>query len=153
MRLVVIVLTFLLFVGFIGFVLTNLDTRVPVTVWKTQYPDLPLFLVVIVAVFVGVCYAGIIGVAEGANIRRANRRLAREAQRLETELNYLRTQPSSAPRPEPDSVHETPAPAETKEEAPRPAAPPVATAPVYGPDEEGWPSDDDEDVYSGGRAV
>jgi len=84
MRLLVIVLTFLLFVGIVGFVLTNLDTRVPVTVWETQYMDLPLFLLGIIAVFVGICYAGIIGVAEGASIRLANRRLAREVQRSTT---------------------------------------------------------------------
>src|SRR5262245_45624871 len=129
MRLLVIVLTFLLFVGIIGFVLTNLDTRVPVTIWKTQYHDLPLFLLGIVAVVVGICYAGIIGVAEGASIRLANRKLAREVQRLEVELNYLRTQPSSAPRSEPDTVQEAREPAAVEEHAPADAEM-VATAPV-----------------------
>ncbi len=151
MRLLVIVLTFLLFVGIVGFVLTNLDTRVPVTVWETQYTDLPLFLLGIIAVFVGICYAGIIGVAEGTSIRLANRRLAREVRRLEAELNYLRTQPPSARRPEPDVVQEArETPAGGEDIAP---AETVATAPVYGPDAEGWVSDDDEDAYSGGRAV
>src|SRR3972149_1516805 len=98
MRLLVIVLTFLLFVGIVGFVLTNLDTRVPVTVWETQYMDLPLFLLGIIAVFVGVCCGGIRGGAGGASTRLANRRLAREVQRLEAELNYLRAQPPSSPR-------------------------------------------------------
>ena len=152
MRLLVIVLTFLLFVGIVGFVLTNLDTRVPVTVWETQYTDLPLFLLGIIAVFVGICYAGIIGVAEGASIRLANRRLAHEVQRLEAELDYLRAQPPPAPRPEPDSVQEAPEPAPSEEDGGRPVES-VATAPVYGPDTEGWVSDDDEDAYSGGRAV
>ena len=150
MRLLVILMTFLLFVGIIGFVLTNLETRVAVTVWKTQHPDLPLFLVVIVGVFAGIVYAGIIGVAEGAHIRFANRRLAREVQRLETELHYHRTQPHSAPGAEPDVVQEgaAPSPVETPRE---PAEETVATAPVYGADEEWTP--DDDDAYSGGRAV
>jgi len=152
MRLLVIVLTFLLFVGIIGFVLTNLDTRVPVTVWETRYEDLPLFLLGIVAVFVGICYAGIIGVAEGASIRLTNRRLAREVKRLEAEINYLRTQPASAPRPEPDSVQEARDPAAfDKEDAGGEEI--VATAPVYEAEAEDPVPDDDEDVYSGGRAV
>jgi len=152
MRLIVVLMTFLLFVGFMGFVLTNLDTRVAVTVWKTQYPELPLFVVVIVAVFAGILYAGIIGVAEGGHIRFANHRLARELRRLETELNYLRTQPGASSRPEPDAVRETGAPPPAEETGTkRPTEPPVAAAPVYG-GENGWSSDDD-DVYTGGRAV
>lgn len=152
MKILVTMMTFLLFVGIIGFVLTNLDTRVPVTVWKTQYSELPLFLVVIVAVFAGIFFAGIIGVAEGANIRLANRRLGRDALRLEAELNYLRTQPAPGPRPEPDAVQPAD-PGVAREPAQKaPAEPTVATAPVYGGDDE-WASDDDEDVYSGGRAV
>lgn len=155
MRLLVILMTFLLFVGFIGFVMTNLDTRVPVTVWKTQYPDLPLFLVVIVAILAGICYAGIIGVAEGASARLANRKLRLEVHRLETELHYARTQPPTGSRPEPDAVHET-ADSVAAEARARtlPREPTVPSAPVYGSEEDGeWSSDDDEDVYSGGRAV
>jgi len=149
MRLVVIVMTFLLFVGIVGFVITNLDKKVTVTVWTTAYADLPLFMVVILAVFAGICYAGIIGVAEGAQTRLVNRRLFREMQRLETELNYLRTQPPAAPRPEPDAVQEAERPSEPPAAMPAPS-PPVA-APVYGPEED-WP-DDDDNPYSGGRAV
>lgn len=152
MRLLVVLMTFLLFVAIIGFVLTNLDTRVGVTVWKTQYPDLPLFLIVIAAVFAGIVYAGIIGVSEGAHIRLANRRLTREVQRLETELNYLRTQPPPGPRAEPDAVSEAralPEPSRTDEGA----GPAVPTAPVYGPGDDDWAGDSDDDTYSGGRAV
>ena len=146
MRLLVVVLTFLLFVGIIGFVLTNLDSRVSVTFWKTEYTDLPLFLVVIIAVFTGVCYAGIIGVAEGAHIRLTNRRLVREVQRLDAELNHARTQPPTAPAVEPDATLErVPLP------EPKVAELPVA-APVYSADDE-WRPDDDDDAYTGGRAV
>ncbi len=154
MRLVVIVMTFLLFVGIIGFVLTNLDQKVTVTVWRTAYEQLPLFLLVILAVFAGICYAGIIGVAEGAQIRLSNRALMREVARLENEINYLCTQPSGAPRPEPDAVPE-PEPELAALPAPHPAAPalpPVAAAPVYGTDDD-WGQDEDDNPYSGGRAV
>jgi uncharacterized integral membrane protein len=153
LRLLVILMTFLLFVGFIGFVMTNLDTRVPVTVWKTQHPDLPLFLVVIVAILAGICYAGIIGVAEGASARLANRKLRLEVHRLETELHYARQQPPTGSRPEPDAVHETAEGATEARSRTRPKESTVPTAPVYGSDEDGTWSDDDEDVYSGGRAV
>jgi uncharacterized integral membrane protein len=154
LRLLVILMTFLLFVGFIGFVMTNLDTRVPVTVWKTQHPDLPLFLVVIVAILAGICYAGIIGVAEGASVRLENRKLRLEARRLETELRYVRTQPASGPRTEPDTVQDATEGASAA--APSGSGPKersVPSAPVYGSEDGEWSSDDDEDVYSGGRAV
>jgi uncharacterized integral membrane protein len=149
LKLLVILMTFALFVGIIGFVVTNLTTKVEVTVFKTTYKELPLFMVVILGVFAGICYAGIIGVAEGAQIRLANRRLVRELTRLETELTYARTVPTEAPRPEPDVVHEV-APAAAGPLAPVPE-PSVATAPVYGTEEDWGP--DDDDAYSGGRAV
>ena len=147
MRLLVVVLTFLLFVGIIGFVLTNLDSRVSVTFWKTEYTDLPLFLLVILAVFTGVCYAGIIGVAEGAHIRLANRKLLREVQRLDTELNHARTQPPTAPVIEPDATFERVPVLE-----PKAAEQPPVAAPVYSTEDD-WRPDDDDDAYTGGRAV
>jgi uncharacterized integral membrane protein len=153
MRLVVIIMTFLLFVGIIGFVITNLDQKVTVTVWRTAYEELPLFLLVILAVFAGICYAGIIGVAEGTQIRLSNRALVREVARLETEINYLRTQPAPAPRPEPDAVPEPEVAAVLPGIRPGvPTQPPVAAAPVYGTEED-WGADEDDDPYTGGRAV
>ena len=153
MRLVVIVMTFLLFVGIIGFVITNLDQKVTVTVWRTAYEELPLFLLVILAVFAGICYAGIIGVAEGTQIRLSNRALLREVARLETEINYLRTQPPPMPRPEPDAVPDAEITPSTRDARPTPPLlPPVAAAPVYGTEED-WGQDEDDDPYSGGRAV
>src|SRR5512134_932003 len=100
MRLLVIVLTILLFLGILGFVHTNLETRVSLTFFETTYPDLNLIGVVFVALLVGIVYTGIIAVAEGAHIRFQNRKLVREIQKLETELNYVRTQRSPAPTPE-----------------------------------------------------
>lgn len=142
MRVLVIVLSLVSIVVLGGFALTNLSTRVPVTLLNTQYPDVPLYLVVILAVSAGVVLTGVIAVAEGANIRLANRRLRREIHKLETEINYLRTQGPSVPTE--DLGRETGS-AETE---PRRAALPLPTsAPEYGG------GGDDDDVYSGGRAV
>ncbi len=153
MRLLVIFLTIVLFLNLLGFVLTNLETRVDVTVWRTQHHNVPLFAVVILAVLAGIIYAGVIAVAEGANLRLANHRLRREVQKLETELNYLRTQPVTAPRAEPDALQDLSGsrrgrPADGEDEA----GTPPASAPVY---EAEGPLDDDrgDDTYSGDRGV
>jgi uncharacterized integral membrane protein len=143
MRLLVIVLTIVLFVGFLFFVMDNLDTEVEVRLGERAYPSVQLFAVVLGSILVGMVYAGVIALAEGANVRLANRRLAREIGKLETELNYLRTQrpepaPAEAPLPGPLSA------------SPEEPAPDRASAPVYG-GEGDWPGDDD--AYSGGRAV
>ena len=144
MRLLVIVLTILLFVGFLFFVMDNLDTEVQVRLGKRAYPSVQLFVVVLASIFVGMVYAGIIAVAEGANARLANRRLAREVGKLETELNYLRTQRVGAAGAEPAAPAETLPPSAAE-------APDRASAPVYGAEDD-WTGDDD-DAYSGGRAV
>ena len=51
MRLLVIVLTILLFVGFLFFVLDNLDTEVPVRLMDTTYPSVQLFAVVLASIY------------------------------------------------------------------------------------------------------
>jgi len=101
---------------------------------------------------VGALYAGLIGVAEGAHIRFANRRLRKEIQKLETELNHARTQPASAPRPEPDAVREEieRRPSGADENLARDED--IPSAPVYGTEDD-WSSDTEDDAYSGGRAV
>lgn len=156
MRLVVTLLTFLLFAFVLGFVATNLETEVPIRVFETAHEGVPLYLVVILSVFVGILYAGTIAVAEGAHIRLANRRLSRDVHKLETEVNYLRTQPAVGRR-EPDSLpsEEAPGtPAGSRSKADRSDSrrtPP--SAPVYGGGTGAPDDDDDDEIYSGGRAV
>jgi len=153
MRLLVILLTILLFLNLLGFVLTNLETKVDVTVWKTLHRDVPLFAVVILSVLAGIVYAGIIAVAEGANLRIANHRLQRDIQKLETELNYLRTQPISSPRTEPDSIQDaswSPRPRDSEPEDD--AGPPPASAPVYDT-ESAWEDERSDNGYTGGRTI
>jgi uncharacterized integral membrane protein len=146
MRLLVIVLTIVLFVGFLFFVMDNLETDVEVRIGERTYPSVQLFAVVLASILVGILYAGIIAVAEGANARLANRRLQREVGKLETELHYLRTQKLRPAPVEPE------APAAPPEEGARPeAADDRPSAPVYGSDAADWT--DEDDAYSGGRAV
>ena len=83
-------------------------------------------------------------------MRPNHRRLRREIHKLETEVNYLRTQPPKlggieATRSEQRKGGGVPPPAGGRE---------LPSAPVYGGDAaDERPSDDDDDVYSGGRAV
>ncbi len=154
MRLLVILLTIMLLVNILGFVLTNLETKVEVTVWKTQHRDVPLFAVVILSVLAGIVYSGVIAVAEGANLRFENHRLRRDLQKIEAELNYLRTQPViTGRRAEPDAIQEPSGPGGFRSpDANDEAGSPPASAPVYDA-EAVWDDSRGDDPYSGGRAV
>jgi len=153
MRLLIIVLTLVLVVSLLGFTLENLGTSTDVTVWRTKHQDVPLYLLAVLAVFAGIVYAGVIAVAEGAHIRLANRRLARDVRKLETEINFLRTEPPSASRREPDELPGPPAPPGAAARRGSPGQEP-ASAPVSSPNgEKGLEDDHDDDPYSGGHAV
>ena len=151
MRLLFWVMVLLLVFGLLGFMFTNLYTHVPVVIWDTLHPDVHIFTIVLSSVLVGVVVIGLFAIAEGAKVRLENRRLRNQIRKLENELNYARTQPSASipptSKPEPLPL---PLPRESKpgDEGPEPPS-----APVYGPDPEPWPTDPDDDAYSGGRAV
>lgn len=151
MRLVVSVMTVLLLVGVLGFVATNYETRVGVTVFETRHDDVPLYAVVVLAIVAGIVYAGLIAVAEGAAIRFRNRRLAKDVERLERELAFARTQPAAAARPEPDAIQDRGRSASMRDATD--AAPPPSSAPVYEAEGDDFEPDPGEDAYSGGRAV
>jgi uncharacterized integral membrane protein len=153
MRLLIIVLSILLLVGVFGFVVMNLGAKVAVTVWNTHYPAVPLHLVILVSLLAGILYIGIIAVAEGVTTRLDRRRLAREVQRLEGELNYLRTQPTAVPGDDVNRREVEPVAVEPEDEGLAAYATDedratIPSAPVYGADDE-----EDDDIYSGGRAV
>ncbi len=156
MRLLVIVMTLLLAIGILMFTTTNLETRVPITLMKTLHPDVRLIAIVFVAILTGIVYAGVIAIAEGMSLRIANRRLRREIQRLEAELDFFRRRPAAAVQPEPDVLDET-APREEPLEAEEAGAGSerraLASAPVYDAEEEEAGADPGDDAYSGGRAV
>ena len=152
MRLLVTVLTLLFFISLLGFLMTNLGTSVDVVVWNELHSEVPVYLLVILSAFAGCLVVGIIAVAEGAHIRLTNRRLRREIHQLETEINYLRTQPPAGGPGEPDSAESEHAQASGGTSSARGDRPAPPTAPVYGA--EGADVDDpDDDIYSGGRAV
>ena len=154
MRFLFIALMILLFVGLLAFHVTNLDSKVTVSLLGTAYEDIPVGVVAILAVAVGAILVGIVAIAEGARTRLDNRRLTREIHRMGTEVNFLRTQPTTTGRPEPDVLEvsrATPLPTPPVEPAPGPSS-----APIYDADQDDWPRDDDdedEDAYTGGRAV
>jgi hypothetical protein len=152
MRLVLTVVLLLLVLGLVSFLLYNLETRVPVTLGSRSYPDVHLFWVVFVSVAVGALATFIIALVEGATVRLANRRLRREIRRLETEINFLRTQPPTTARLEPDALDVELSPMAPVHETDRDLDV-LPSAPVYDGSEmeESW--DPDEDAYSGGRAV
>lgn len=135
--------------AFLGFLVSNVDTRVPVTVVTTRYEAVPLSVVVVVSIVFTAVLVGVGAVAEGTKDRLENRRLRRELHKLETEINYLRTQPSTSTSTglQSDPDH---APASSDATESESALP---TAPVYGNEDDDWSPDSDDDVYSGGRAV
>lgn len=152
MRLLISIVLILFFVAMIGFLTTNLDSRVDVTLWSTEHTGIPTFYVVLVSFILGFVFTAIIAIAEGARSRLENRRLRREIRKQENELNFLRTQPPVAARPEPDAL-EAGRPAENGLPEPSEPAGHLPTAPVYGMDEDDVAPEPDDDVYSGGRAV
>ena len=148
MRFLLTIVILALLFAILGFSITNLETLTTVTLWETTYHDVPLWSVVFLSALAGIVSVGIIGVVDGALVRLRNRRMARELRRLETELNFLRTQPSAGRR-EPD----LPANDEIQDddgeivEADR-GDDVLVSAPVYGADDA-----DEDDPYTGGRAV
>jgi uncharacterized integral membrane protein len=148
MRFLLIVVILALLLAILGFSMTNLETLTTVTLWQTTYHDVPLWSVVFLSALAGIVSVGIIGVVDGALVRLRNRQMSRELRRLETELNFLRTQPIAVRR-EPD----LPVDAELSDDEVAPAEAPdakaaLASAPVYHADDA-----DDDDPYTGGRAV
>ena len=148
MRFLLTVVILALLLLLLGFSITNLETLTTVTLWKTTYHDVPLWSVVFLSALAGIVSVGIIGVIDGALVRLRNRQLGRELRRLETELNFLRTQPSASRR-EPDLPVGADIPDEDGElvGADR-GENVVASAPVYRADDA-----DEDDPYTGGRAV
>ncbi len=147
MRFLLTIVILALLLAIVGFSITNLETSTTVTLWETTYRDVPLWSVVFLSSLAGVISVGIIGVVDGGLVRLRNRRMARELSRLETELNFLRTQPSAGRR-EPDLPDVVALVDEDDELSGTELADVLVSAPVYGADDE-----DEDDPYTGGRAV
>jgi len=149
MRLLILLL--LLLIGVLYLAVKNPDEHVTIWIWREEFRDVALWEVVLASVFAGFALTGILGLIEGAGFRLQNRRLRREIQRLETELNYLRTQPASTAAREPDALDTAPTGRRPGDvvagEVERPSAPVYGSAGLAAGDEE------DDDAYTGGRAV
>lgn len=137
--------------GLLLFALTN-PGEVAVSLGQTTYESVPVWALVLASLIVGVVLTGIVAVVEGGAIRLDNRRLRREIRKMETEINFLRTQPAAAPRSEPDALEVTSEPIAALPPAAEPVAPEPPSAPVYDTDPDDWPPESDDDAYSGGRA-
>jgi hypothetical protein len=147
MRILLILVILALILALWGFAITNLETRAPVTLWQTTYQDVPVWAIVFLSMLFGIVGVGFIAVVDGAFVRLKNRQLARELRRLETELNFLRTQPAERRR-EPDAPGEAEGVEPPPEDEEAEAGGALASAPVYQAEEI-----EDDDPYTGGRAV
>ena len=128
MRLLSAGLLLLVLVTIFYFVLSDPGQLVTLTILSKQITQ-PLPVVLLGAVAVGVAFMGVVAMIEGAKIRIENRRLKKEIQRLETQLELTRSQ-SPAPSPARTApLAESAAPPPYDE--PLPAR--VASAPVYDP--------------------
>ena len=93
MRLLVVILTLVLFVLIIAFTIFNLNEKADVQLFLTDpyiYHDIPLFLIVIFSILFGAFYTGIIALLEGMNLRLNNARLKKTIRKLEGELDGLK---------------------------------------------------------------
>ena len=147
MRFLLTIVILALLLAILGFSITNLETQTTVTIWETTYRDVPLWSVAFLSALAGIVSVGIIAVVDGALVRGRYRRMTRELRRLETELNFLRTQPIAARR-EPDRPDHAEVPDLPEEQPIAERDDDLVSAPVYGADDE-----DDDDPYTGGRAV
>jgi uncharacterized membrane protein YciS (DUF1049 family) len=106
MRLLVLILTLVLFVLIIAFTIFNLNEKVDVQLFLTDpytYHDIPLFLIVIFSILFGAFYTGIIALLEGMNLRLNNARLRKTIKKLESELDGLKNVIISQSHPDEDS--------------------------------------------------
>ncbi len=146
-------LSFALCVGLLIFFFFNQTSVTVATPWAT-YHDAALWKLVLVAVAIGAVFTGTFAVAEGAQTRLVNRRLKRQIHKLETEINYLRTQQPVMPGNDTPAMVQ-PLARSTKAagtaESPRAGEPP--SRPIYESDTDDASPDPEDDIYTGGRAV
>lgn len=108
----------------VGFIVTNPDQAVTVTLGDQQYTT-SLLIVIVVSLTLGAVFVGIVALIEGWTIRLANHKARRRIQQLETENSFLRSEIRES---------ESESPPRTKPTPPSPAQRPIpSAAPVYDP--------------------
>jgi hypothetical protein len=117
----------------VGFIFTNPDQPVSVTLAGQSYVT-SLLLVIVASLTIGAFFVGLIALIEGWTIRLANHKARRRIQQLETENSFLRSEmrDSESEGDKPDLPTPTPL-----AERPVPSA-----APVYDPSDPGLALDD-----------
>ena len=133
MRLALPLLLIVFVIVLFMFALSN-DSRVDVTLGGTTYRSVHLTIVVLVSLVVGVVFTGILALIEGASSRLDNHRLRRRLEKLETEMNFLRTQRPAESRIEPDSIEEPKPVLQVVEEDEEWRRSRLPSAPVYDPE-------------------
>jgi uncharacterized integral membrane protein len=133
MRLALPLLLILFVVSLFMFALTN-DARVDVALGGTTFRSVHLTIVVLVSLVAGVVFTGVLALIEGASTRLTNRRLRRRMEKLETEIQFLKTQASDKPRVEPDAIEADSRALQAVEAEERWRQGKLPSAPVYDPD-------------------
>jgi uncharacterized integral membrane protein len=123
MRIVIAVLTILFVLLLISLSLLNTHERVSLSFGEgagQPSREMALPWVLVGATLAGVVFMGIVSVLEGLHLRLANGRLRRQVQRLQEELDELRSLPLREPSAIPVSEPAAPAAVESPAHAPDP---------------------------------
>lgn len=101
MRVVIAILLILGLTTLLFFVAIN-STKAPVNLFFLIMPvqHYPIGVVVLVSLVIGVLFASIVGIVEGARLRLQNHQLRSKLKKLDGELRSLRGSPLPPPDPE-----------------------------------------------------
>jgi len=94
----IIVILFLLVVVIVAVenhkaLLTTISFKVDLLFFKAETPNLPIFLIAIIAFLIGVFCLWVYGIAERLDLRRQIKALMKDVREKEQELNSLRNLP------------------------------------------------------------
>jgi len=117
----------------VGFIFTNPDQPVSITLAGQSYVT-SLLLVIVASLTIGAFFVGLIALIEGWTIRLANHKARRRIQQLETENSFLRSEMRNT-----DSGGDKP---EVSIPAPIVERPVPSPAPVYDPSDPDLALDD-----------
>ena len=97
MRFVILLLVVALLTSLAIYAILNLDERVDVTLPWTALQNQPQIYLVLVALAVGMVFAGFLSVLDGTRMRLVNRRQRRELERLRSRIGAPLASPPAAP--------------------------------------------------------
>jgi len=128
MRVLIWILAILFASAIIGLFLMNATENVTLRLWfddpAYEFHNAPLGAVLFASAFVGFLFTGIVAVLEGIKTRLDNSRLSRKVQRLQRELDAIKTPSLVLPPDEPDEAELPEAPEEPEQDAEQAQPPP-----------------------------